>query len=174
MTRAQHNWIRRERLEPRKDLEILGSISNLTGSVRGMQVFVGNFIYVSDFVIVEDISSAIDPRLSHVVLGKPFVELSNMTYDLSLGIIKFTSGADEIAYKMPHNIEQYDSLSDMEKEHTKSVYFRNEEDKRKGVDYVVSKILGFYKECLELRLEYRTGLEGSSSMSNVSEKGGVT
>ncbi|GJS29139.1 retrotransposon ORF1 [Tanacetum coccineum] len=168
MTRAQYNWIRRERLEPREDIESLGIISNFMGRVRGMHFFVGNFTYVSDFVIVEDISSATYPRFSHVVLGKPFVELSNMTYDLSLGLVKFTSGSDEIAYKMPHKIEQYDSLSDMEKEHTKSVYFRNKEGKRKGVDYVMSKILGFYKECLVIGPEYQTGLDGSSSGSGKS------
>ncbi|GJV14814.1 hypothetical protein Tco_1360137 [Tanacetum coccineum] len=119
-------------------------------------------------------NSVIDPRMSPVVLGKPFVELSNMTYDLSLGVVKFTNGIEEIAYKMPYKIEQYDSLSDMEKENTKSVYFRNEEDKRNGVEYVMSKILWFYKECLELGPEYRTGPEESSSRSNVDDQGGVT
>ncbi|GJU36091.1 hypothetical protein Tco_1184445 [Tanacetum coccineum] len=64
-----------------------------------------NFTYVLDFMIVKDISSIIDPRLSQVVLGKPFVEISNMTHDLSLGILKFANGTDEIAYKMPHKIE---------------------------------------------------------------------
>ncbi|GJV03572.1 hypothetical protein Tco_1337141 [Tanacetum coccineum] len=39
---------------------------------------VGNFTYVINFMIVEDISSIIDPRLSQVVLGKPFVEISNI------------------------------------------------------------------------------------------------
>nr|GEY19248.1 protein kinase-like domain, concanavalin A-like lectin/glucanase domain protein [Tanacetum cinerariifolium] len=101
----------------------------------------------------------LDLRLSQVVLGKPFVEVSNMTRDLSLGIVKFANGTDEIAYKMPHKIEQFNSLSDLEKEHTKSVYFRNKEDKRSGVDYVMNKILGFYKECLDLEPEYLTGLE---------------
>ncbi|GJV92465.1 hypothetical protein Tco_1540278 [Tanacetum coccineum] len=56
-----------------------------------------------------------------------------MTRYLSLGMAKFTDRINEIAYKMPHKIEQYDSLSDLEKEHTKSIYLRNEEDKRKGV-----------------------------------------
>ncbi|GJY06558.1 hypothetical protein Tco_0373612 [Tanacetum coccineum] len=41
----------------------------------------------------------------------------------------------------------------------KSVYLRNKEDKRRGVDYVMNKILWFYKECLELRPEYLTGHE---------------
>ncbi|GJY53479.1 hypothetical protein Tco_0445143 [Tanacetum coccineum] len=102
-----------------------------------MHIFIGNFIYVLKFMIVEDISSIIDPSLSQVVLGKPFVEISNMTHDLSLGVVRFTNGTEEIAYKMPHKIEQYNSLSDLEKDHTKSVYFRNEEDKRRGVDYVI-------------------------------------
>ncbi|GJZ64046.1 hypothetical protein Tco_0620467 [Tanacetum coccineum] len=94
-----------------------------------MHIFIENFTYVSDFMIVEDISSIIDPRLSQVVLGKPFVEISDMTHDLSLRVMKFTGGTNEIAYKMPYKIEQYNSLSDLEKEHTKSVYLRNNEDK---------------------------------------------
>ncbi|GJR52014.1 hypothetical protein Tco_1402535, partial [Tanacetum coccineum] len=92
-----------------------------------------NFTYVTDFMIVEDISSIIDPRLSQVVLGKPFIEISNMTHDPLKGVVRFTKGTDEVAYKIPQKIKQYNSLSDLEKEHTKSVYFRNEEDKRKGV-----------------------------------------
>ncbi|GJW26183.1 hypothetical protein Tco_0039994 [Tanacetum coccineum] len=111
-----------------------GGISNFTGRIKGMHVFVRNFTYVMDFMIVEDISSIIDQSLSQV--------------------------ADEVAYKMPHKIEQYDSLSDLEKEHTKSVYLRNEEDKRRGVEYVMSKILGIYKECAKnCGPDYLTGVE---------------
>ncbi|GKB17409.1 hypothetical protein Tco_0851332 [Tanacetum coccineum] len=40
---------------------------------------------------------------------------------------------------------------------------RNEKEKRRGVDYVMNKILGIYKQCLELGPEYLTGLDGSSS-----------
>ncbi|GJY38173.1 hypothetical protein Tco_0424537 [Tanacetum coccineum] len=101
-----------------------------------MHVFVGNFTYIVDFMIVKDISSIIDPRLLQVVLGKPFVEISNMTHDPPEGVVRFTNGTDEVAYKMPRIIEQYNSLSDLEKEHTKSVYLRNEEDKRRGVEDV--------------------------------------
>nr|GEW10515.1 MAK10-like protein [Tanacetum cinerariifolium] len=108
-------------------------LSNIRLRIPKKREASGNFTYVIDFMIVEDISSIIDLRLSQVVLGKPFVEMSNMTHDLSEGVVKFTNKTNEITYKMPHKIEQYDSLSDLEKEHTKSVYFRNEEDKRRGV-----------------------------------------
>ncbi|GJT93024.1 retrotransposon ORF1 [Tanacetum coccineum] len=163
MTRMMYNWIMRRKLNPREDAN--GGISNFTGRIKGMHVFVGNFTYVIDFMIVEDISSILDPRLSQVVLGRPFIEISNMTHDPPEGVVRFIRGTDEVAYKMPHKIEQYDSLSDLEKEHTKSVYLRNEEDKRRGVEYVMSKILGFYKECLELGPEYLTGVDDEGEVT---------
>nr|GEX58267.1 retrotransposon Orf1 [Tanacetum cinerariifolium] len=134
-------------------------VSNFTGRIKGMHDFLGNFTYIVDFMIVEDISSIINLRLSQVVLGKPFVEISNMTHDPPEGVVRFTNKTDEVAYKMPHMIEQCNSLLDLEKEHTKSVYLMNKEDKRRGVEYVMNKILGFYKECLELGLEYKTGMD---------------
>ncbi|GJR58960.1 hypothetical protein Tco_1501122 [Tanacetum coccineum] len=82
-----------------------------------------------------------------------------MTHDHPEGVVRFVKEIDEVAYKMTHKIEQYNLLSDLEKEHTKSVYLRNEEDKKKGVDYVMSKILGFYKECLELGPAYLRGID---------------
>ncbi|GJU96501.1 MAK10-like protein [Tanacetum coccineum] len=134
-------------------------VSNFIRRIKVMHVFIGNFTYITDFMIVEGISSIIDPRLSQVVLGKPSVDISNMTHDLPEGIVRFTNGTDEVTNKMPHMIELYNSLSNLEKEHTKLVYLRNEEDTRRGVEYVMSKILGFYKECLELGQEYVTGMD---------------
>ncbi|GJU44883.1 hypothetical protein Tco_1202149 [Tanacetum coccineum] len=135
MIHMLYNWIMMSQLEPREDPEGIRGICNFTGRVKGMHIFVGNFTYVSDFMIVKDI------------------------------IGRFTNGIEEIAYKMPHKIEQYNSLLDLEKEHTKSVYFKNEDDERRGVEYVMNKILGFYKECLKLGPAYLTGLE---------DEGGVT
>ncbi|GKE38080.1 retrotransposon ORF1 [Tanacetum coccineum] len=143
MTRMMYNWIIRRKLNPRENSN--RGVSNFTGRIKGMHVFIGNFTYIVDFKIVEDISSIIDPRLSQVVLGRPFVEIPNMTHDPPEGVVRFINGTDEVAYKMSYKIEQYGSLSDLEKEHTKLVYLRNEEDKRRGVEYVMSKILDFTK-----------------------------
>ncbi|GJV87208.1 hypothetical protein Tco_1531146 [Tanacetum coccineum] len=66
------------KLNPREDTN--GGVSNFTGRIKGMHVFIGNFTYIIDFMIIKDISSIIDPRLSPVVLGRPFVEMSNMTH----------------------------------------------------------------------------------------------
>ncbi|GKE11786.1 hypothetical protein Tco_1415337, partial [Tanacetum coccineum] len=121
MTRMMYNLIMRQKLKP-KDNSNRG-VCNFIGRIKGMHIFIGSFIYVIDFMIVEDISSIIDPRTSQVVLGRPFIEISNMTYDPPECVV------------------------------------RNEDDKRRGVEYVMSKILGFYKERLELGPEYATGID---------------
>ncbi|GKC57398.1 hypothetical protein Tco_1084996 [Tanacetum coccineum] len=139
----RHVHIMRRKLDPREDPN--RGVSNFIGRVKGIHIFVGNFTYVLDFMIVEDISSIIDLRLSQVVLGKPFIEVSNMSYDLSSGVVRFMNEAKEIANKMPHKIDQYNLLSDLEKEDTKFVYFRNEEDKRRGVDYVIRVLYGMFR-----------------------------
>ncbi|GJT28192.1 hypothetical protein Tco_0908467 [Tanacetum coccineum] len=73
MTRMSYNWTMRRKLNPREDPN--RGVSNFTRRIKEMYVFVRNFSYVKDFMIVEDISSIIDPRLSQVVLGKPFVKI---------------------------------------------------------------------------------------------------
>nr|GEV02788.1 MAK10-like protein [Tanacetum cinerariifolium] len=89
MTRMLYNWVMRRKLNPREDTN--RGVSNFIGRIKGMHVFIGNFTYVLDFMIIEDISSIIDPRLSQVVLGKPFVDISNMTHDPPEGVVRFTN-----------------------------------------------------------------------------------
>ncbi|GKC03214.1 hypothetical protein Tco_0994824 [Tanacetum coccineum] len=50
-------------------------------------------------------------------------------------------------------------------EDIQSVYLRNEEDRRRGVEYVMRKILGFYKECLELGHAYVTGMDDEGEVT---------
>ncbi|GJW44575.1 hypothetical protein Tco_0073374 [Tanacetum coccineum] len=50
MTRMMYNWIMRIKLDPRENAN--RGISNFTGRIKGMHVFIGNFTYVVDFMIV--------------------------------------------------------------------------------------------------------------------------
>ncbi|GKD34161.1 hypothetical protein Tco_1249670 [Tanacetum coccineum] len=128
MTRMMYNWIMRRKLDPMENLK--RGVRNFTRRIKGMHVFVGISTYATDFMIVKDISSIIDPRLSQVVLGKPFVEIFNISHDPPEGVV------------------------------------RCQEDKRRDVEYVMSKILGFYKECLELGPEYVTGMYDEGEVTN--------
>ncbi|GKA04850.1 hypothetical protein Tco_0683970 [Tanacetum coccineum] len=58
-------------------------------------------------------------------------------------------------------VEYFDTFSTR----NELTYHRNEDDKRRGVKYVMSKILGFYKECLELGPEYLTGMDDEGEVT---------
>nr|GEV05128.1 reverse transcriptase domain-containing protein [Tanacetum cinerariifolium] len=101
MTQMLYNWIMRRKLDPRENTN--GRVNKFTKRIKGMHVLVGNFTYVIDFMIIEDISSIIDLRLSQVVIGRPFVEISNMTHDPPEGV-KGNKEKDKIGTK-PDQIE---------------------------------------------------------------------
>nr|GEU89497.1 reverse transcriptase domain-containing protein [Tanacetum cinerariifolium] len=107
MTRMLNNWIMRRKLNPREDIN--RGLNNFTGRIKGMYVFVGNFTYVIDFMIVEDISSIIDLRLSQVVLGKPFVKTSNMNPPERVVSIKVNGVTDDaiLVYIFPHSLTHH-------------------------------------------------------------------
>ncbi|GJW25934.1 hypothetical protein Tco_0039745 [Tanacetum coccineum] len=70
MTRRMYNWIMRRKLNPREDTN--GGISNFIGRIKGMHVFIGNFTYIVDFMIVEDISSIKGPEDVKSGTRRPF------------------------------------------------------------------------------------------------------
>ncbi|GJV39063.1 hypothetical protein Tco_1417503 [Tanacetum coccineum] len=98
-----------------------------------------------------------DPSVSFII-----EKVRNFTYVIDFMII------EDISSIIDQGVSQ-DSLSDLEREHTKSVYLRNEEDKRRGVEYVMNKILGFYKACLKLGPEYLIGIASEREVTDIKE-----
>ncbi|GKB88559.1 hypothetical protein Tco_0960831 [Tanacetum coccineum] len=69
MSRLYYNWIMSERLEPRRKPSNHKKICNFMGRVKGLKVFVRNFTYKCDFMVLEDTTSVIDHDLGSVVFG---------------------------------------------------------------------------------------------------------
>ncbi|GJV79768.1 MAK10-like protein [Tanacetum coccineum] len=67
MSRLHYNWIMIKRLGPRRKPSNPGKICNFVGKVKGLKVFVGNFTYECDFMVLEDTTSVIDHDLGSVV-----------------------------------------------------------------------------------------------------------
>ena len=91
MSSSVYNDIVKTRLGPMKDLKYPGGVCNFVGRVKGLHVIVGNFTYIVDFMVVEDLANVIDCRLSHVVLGKPFIEESKLKHDQIEGTVQFSN-----------------------------------------------------------------------------------
>nr|GEX05387.1 protein kinase-like domain, concanavalin A-like lectin/glucanase domain protein [Tanacetum cinerariifolium] len=60
--------------------------NNFVGRVRVLKVFIGNFTYECNFMILEDTTSVIDHHLGKVVFGKPFARKTSLVYDSEEGM----------------------------------------------------------------------------------------
>nr|GEV17391.1 ribonuclease H-like domain-containing protein [Tanacetum cinerariifolium] len=76
MSRLNYCWITSEGLKSKRKPSNLEKICNFVGRVKVLKVFVGNFTYKCDFVVLEDTTSVMDYYLGGMVLGKPFVKES--------------------------------------------------------------------------------------------------
>ncbi|GKA12568.1 hypothetical protein Tco_0692114 [Tanacetum coccineum] len=107
MSRLHYNWIMSNRLEPRKKPSNPKKNYNFVGRVRGLKVFVGNFIYECDFMVLEDTTSVIDHYLRLVVFGKPFIEETGLVYSKEKGTVVFERDKERIIFKMPHKMDMF-------------------------------------------------------------------
>ncbi|GKE25891.1 hypothetical protein Tco_1441275 [Tanacetum coccineum] len=70
-----------------------------------------NMSHVMDFTILENIDANIDPSLSQVVFGRPFVEITKLISDREQGLITFTDEIKEITFKTPYKDPKMDDLT---------------------------------------------------------------
>ncbi|GKD54532.1 hypothetical protein Tco_1287919 [Tanacetum coccineum] len=63
MSSLHYNWIMSNRLEPRRKPSNPKKICNFVGRVKGIRIFIGNFTYECDFMVLEDTTSIIDHDL---------------------------------------------------------------------------------------------------------------
>nr|GEW70792.1 MAK10-like protein [Tanacetum cinerariifolium] len=100
-------WIMSEGLKSRKKPSNREKINNFIERVKGLKVFVGNFTYECDFVMLEDTNSVIDPYLGGMVLGRPFIKETGLVYDKDEGTVTFKKEGEKIIFKMPHKMEMF-------------------------------------------------------------------
>ncbi|GJY77805.1 hypothetical protein Tco_0483606 [Tanacetum coccineum] len=81
MSRLHYNWIMSKRLGPRKKPSNPRKICNFVGRVKGLKVFVRNFTYECNFMVLEDTTSVIDHDLGPIIFEKPFIEATGLVYD---------------------------------------------------------------------------------------------
>ncbi|GKE03546.1 hypothetical protein Tco_1395564 [Tanacetum coccineum] len=105
--KLHYNWIISNRLEPRRKPSNPKKNYNFVGRVRGLKVFIGNFTYECDFMVLENTTSIIDHDLGLVVFGKPFVETTGLVYNEKEGTVVFEKDKENIVFKMPHKMDMF-------------------------------------------------------------------
>ena len=79
--------------------------TNFVGRVRGLKVFIGDFAYECDFMILDDTTSIIEEDMGELVLGKPFVDTTGLTYNVDKRTVKFELRNETVTFLMPPKIE---------------------------------------------------------------------
>jgi hypothetical protein len=77
ISRSEYNKIMVDELEYKGD--------NIIARAMSLHVFVGNFVYPVEFVVMENLGEFIDSKLTQVVFGKPFKRLTNLDEKLWKG-----------------------------------------------------------------------------------------
>ncbi|GJR97479.1 hypothetical protein Tco_0269653 [Tanacetum coccineum] len=124
-----------------------------------MNIFIGCFVYVMDFMILEDLGSIIDSGLSEVVLGEPFARTSKLTYDESLGLIRFAQKDDAVVFRMPQRTKELDLVSLLEKDKFEAFFVDSLKVRKIGFKHILEKRKGYYKACMNLGCTYKRDRE---------------
>ncbi|GJV70300.1 hypothetical protein Tco_1485809 [Tanacetum coccineum] len=131
---------------------------NFVGLGRDIYVFVGNMSYVMDFTILEIIKTNIDLILSHVVFGRPFVEIVCLPINRKHGLITFTDGIKEITFKTPYKDLEKSELSNEGHDLLSSRIILSEDDYGRRCRKPSDLEDGFYKDTIKLGPKYLTGI----------------
>ncbi|GJV37327.1 hypothetical protein Tco_1409804 [Tanacetum coccineum] len=107
-----------------------------------------------NFIVLEDLDGVIDSRLSEVVLGKPFVQASKLTYDESLGLFRFAHTDDEVMFRMPQRTKELYLVSPLENNKFEAFFVESLKVKKNGFKHVLEKRKGYYKACMNLGRTY--------------------
>ncbi|GKC42920.1 MAK10-like protein [Tanacetum coccineum] len=107
--------LRYHELEPRRKPSNPKKNRNFVRRVKGQRVFIGNFSYECDFMVLEDTTSVIDYYLGSVVFGKSFVEATGLVYNKEEGMVMFERDKERIIFKMPQKIDMFKHVDFMDR-----------------------------------------------------------
>ncbi|GJZ18469.1 hypothetical protein Tco_0554592 [Tanacetum coccineum] len=154
MSRAYYDKIREKSFQARRNPYQPYKFCNFAGRAKNVHIFIGCFVYVVDFMILEDLGNIIDSSLSEVVLEKPFAQASKLTYDESLRLIMFSHTDNEVVFKMPQRAKELDLVSPLENDKFEAFFVESLKVRKIGFKHVLEKRKGYYKACMNFERTY--------------------
>ncbi|GJR58304.1 hypothetical protein Tco_1500466 [Tanacetum coccineum] len=157
MSLAYYNSIKKNRYEYRG--------RNFVGLGRDIHVFVGNMSYIMDFTILENIEANIDPSLSHVVFGRPFIEIACLAINRKHGLMTFTDEIKEVTFKTPYKDLERSELSSKGHNLLSSRIILSEDDYDRGCRKPSDLEDGIYRDTTKLGPEYLTEMDDEGEVT---------
>ncbi|GJU47502.1 MAK10-like protein [Tanacetum coccineum] len=138
---------------------------NFVGLGRDMHVFVGNMSYIMDYIILENIVANIDPSLSHVVFGRPFVEIACLVINRKHSLMTFKDEIKEVTFKTPYKDPERSELSSEGYDLLSSRIILSEDDYDRGCRKPSDLEDGFYRDTTKLGPKYLTGMDDEGEVT---------
>nr|GEU47878.1 putative reverse transcriptase domain-containing protein [Tanacetum cinerariifolium] len=146
MSLAYYNAIRNQNYEHKG--------INFVGIGKDTHVFIGNMSHVMDFIIFKNDETNIDPSLSQVVFGRPFVKIIRLTLDKGKGLLTSIDGIKEVTFKTPYRDLKTDSLTSEGHDLLSSRVILSDNDLRRGCKSPWDLKSRFYKDIDKLDSNY--------------------
>ncbi|GJX32718.1 hypothetical protein Tco_0242573 [Tanacetum coccineum] len=102
----------------------------------------------------KDVSSVIYHNLGEMILEKPFVKQSKLTYDKEEGTVMFEKNDERITFKIPHKMERFKDIEDLNTDNIPPFFIARHEYKRdEGVIKTIKFLYGRSGQAKESRKE---------------------
>ncbi|GKE59872.1 hypothetical protein Tco_1510239 [Tanacetum coccineum] len=128
--------------------------NNVIGALMNVPIFVGTFSIVTDFAVLENMDAYHDERISDVIFGKPFLREDGIKTRRFEGMITIYNGNDEVTYQMVRSHPRFKHHTNKQCNKIPPLLKVSDKDKKNGISHPYQKLKGFYKEVLNLGLDY--------------------
>ncbi|GJR45262.1 hypothetical protein Tco_1313365 [Tanacetum coccineum] len=125
----------------------------------------GNMSHIMDFTILENIEANIDPSLSHVVFGRPFVEITCLAINRKHDLMTFTDGIKEVTFKTLNKDLERSKLSIEGHDLLSSRIILSEDYYDRGCRKPSNLEDGFYRDTTKLGPEYVTEIDDEGEVT---------
>nr|GEV16752.1 reverse transcriptase domain-containing protein [Tanacetum cinerariifolium] len=112
-----------------------------------------------------NIETNIDPSLSHVIFGRPFIEIACLAINRKHGLMTFTDETKEITFKTPYKDPQRSKLFSEGHDLLSSRVKLSEDDYDRGCGKPSDLEEGFYRDTIKLGPEYMTGMDDEGEVT---------
>ncbi|GJW68618.1 homeodomain-like protein [Tanacetum coccineum] len=127
---------------------------NIVGCFMNVPIFVGNFSVMTDFAVVENMDDYCDDGMGDVIVRRPFCKEACVKARQFDGMITIYKGDDSVTYQMARSHPRFKHLTNAQCNKMRPLLKVSSHDELKGILHPYQKLNEFYKEVLNLGLEY--------------------
>ncbi|GJZ14026.1 hypothetical protein Tco_0549256 [Tanacetum coccineum] len=117
-------------------------------------IFDGNFFVVTYFIVIDDMDSYRDDGMGDIIVGRLFYKEACVKASRFDGMITICKGNDSVTYQMVRSQPRFKHLTNAQCNKMRPLMKVSAQDELKGISHPYQKLKGFYKEVLNLGLEY--------------------